>query len=314
MRHELRYPRWALLLAVAAGWPLSALAAAGLVQFSAGDVQLRRAEVLSALVRGASVEGGDVVLTGASGRAQIRFTDGGVVSLSPGSQFAVERYVDSGDAAQDRFAVNLARGGLRAVTGLIGKRNPANYKVITPTAVVGIRGSAFRVFFNAEGLVEVAGEQDEIEVCTQAGCVGVKSGESVLVRSGQELPVYTNTRALLPLPPPQLPYAAGEQLRTDGSSAAVIVTPPPPPPPPPLPPPPEPPPPPPPQNPVVPPPSIPVPTTPTPPPGRPGPSTPTSPTAPTAPTSPTLPPIGPVIPIVPIFPISPPVTGGPPII
>lgn len=273
MGHELRYPRWALLVAVAAGWPLSALAAAGLVQFSAGEVQLRRAEVLSALVRGASVEGGDVVLTGASGRAQIRFTDGGVVSLSPGSQFAVERYVDSGDPAQDRFAVNLTRGGLRAVTGLIGKRNPANYKVITPTAVVGIRGSAFRVFFNAEGLVEVAGEQDEIEVCTQAGCVGVKSGESVLVRSSHELPVYTNTRALLPLPPPQLPYVAGEQLRTDGSSAAVNVTPPLPEPSPPPPPPSEPS------------PSIPVPTTP-PPPGRPGvPTSPATATLSTAPTS-----------------------------
>lgn len=298
MKNERRYPRMALLLAMVAGWPLSALAAAGLVQFSAGDVQMRRADVLSALARGATVEGGDVVLTGATGRAQIRFTDGGVVSLFPDSQFTVERYVDSGDPAQDSFAVNLVRGGLRAVTGLIGKRNPANYKVITPTAVVGIRGSAFRVFFNAQGLVEVAGEQDEIEVCTRAGCVGVTAGESVLVPSDQRLPVYTNTRALLPLPPPQLPHAAGEQVRFDGSHAAVNVTPLPPPPPPP-----------PPQDPYIPPqPTTPVPTTPTPPPGRP--TTPTAPTTPTSPTTPTFP----LFPILPILPVAPPVTGGSPII
>lgn len=302
MKKERRYQRLTLLLALVAGWPLSVLAAAGLVQFSAGEVQLRRGDVLGPLARGASVDGGDVILTGASGRAQIRFTDGGLVSLYPDSQFTVERYVDSGDPGQDSFAVNLVRGGMRAVTGLIGKRNPANYKVITPTAVVGIRGSAFRVFFNAQGLVEVAGEQDEIEVCTRAGCVGVTAGESVLVRSDQELPVYTNTRALLPLPPLQWPHAVGEQVRPDGTSAAVNVTPPPPPPPPP----PREPEPPPPQNPVIPPqPTTPVPTTPTPPPGRPG--VPTSPTFPTAPTSPTLP-------IVPILPISPPITGGSPTI
>ncbi len=29
---------------------------------------------------------------------------------------------------------------MRAITGLIGKRNPANYKVTTKTAVVGIQG------------------------------------------------------------------------------------------------------------------------------------------------------------------------------
>mgnify|MGYP000443869194 CR=1 FL=1 len=59
----------------------SALAAAGLVQFSAGEVQLRRGDVLGPLARGASVDGGDVILTGSSGRAQIRFTDGGLVLL-----------------------------------------------------------------------------------------------------------------------------------------------------------------------------------------------------------------------------------------
>ena len=60
----------------------AAMAAAGLVQFAAGEVQVRRGDVFSALARGAAVDGGDVILTGSTGRAQIRFTDGGLVSLS----------------------------------------------------------------------------------------------------------------------------------------------------------------------------------------------------------------------------------------
>jgi len=183
-----RFARLCLWLACAL--PLPALAAAGLVQFVAGEVQMRRSDLLSAVARGALLESGDTVLTGATGRAQIRFTDGGLVALYPDSQFTVTRYVDAGDAAQDSFAVGLLRGSMRAITGLIGKRNPANYQLTTPTAVVGIRGSAFRAFFNAQGLLEVGGEADEIEVCTQAGCVGLRVGESVLVLSPERLPVY----------------------------------------------------------------------------------------------------------------------------
>ncbi|GAA4422152.1 FecR family protein [Acidovorax lacteus] len=204
---------WAALVAA---WPLQSLAAAGLVQFSTGDVQLRRAGSTSAVSKGLPVEAGDVLLTGADGRAQIRFSDGGLVALYPGSQFTVTRYADTGNPAQDQFAVSLLQGGLRAITGLIGKREPRNYQVTTPTAVVGIRGSAFLVAFNAVGEVVVSGEEDEIEVCTRAGCVGVKAGESVRVVSDAELPLYTHTRALLPLPPAPLPYVMGEQLGGGG--------------------------------------------------------------------------------------------------
>lgn len=221
--------RLALWMAMVAAWPVQGFAAAGAVQFATGEVQLRRGSEVSAAVQGLAVESGDVILTGAAGRAQIRFSDGGLVALYPDSQFTVTRYADTGNPAEENFAVNLLRGGMRAVTGLIGKRNPQNYKVITPTAVVGIRGSAFLIAFNAQGELLVSGEQDEIEVCTQAGCVGVKAGESVRVVATDQLPLYTHTRAVLPLPLPPVPFMVGEQL-TAGSRGGADLTPVPPPP------------------------------------------------------------------------------------
>lgn len=221
--------RLALWLAVAAAWPLQGLAAAGLVQFVAGDVQLRRGSAQAPVAKGAEVESGDVVVTGAAGRAQIRFSDGGLVALYPDSQFTVTRYADAGNAAEDHFAVDLLRGGMRAITGLIGKRDPRNYRVTTPTAVVGIRGSAFLIAFNVDGELVVSGEQDEIEVCTEAGCVGVKAGESVRVVASNQLPLYTHTRAVLPLPPPPVPFAVGEELNSSGRLAPTPVAPVPPP-------------------------------------------------------------------------------------
>lgn len=222
--------RWPLWMAVAAAWPLQGLAAAGTVQFAAGDVQLRRAAGALPAVKGSEVESGDIVVTGANGRAQIRFSDGGLVALYPDSHFMVTRYADTGNAAQDQFAVNLVRGGLRAITGWIGKRDARNYKVTTPTALVGIRGSAFLIAFNEQGELLVSGEQDEIEVCTGAGCVGVKAGESVRVISSSQLPVYTHTRAVLPVPLPPAPWVIGEQLKSERNASAPAEIPPPTPP------------------------------------------------------------------------------------
>ncbi|MDR6767953.1 hypothetical protein J2W88_003234 [Acidovorax delafieldii] len=282
MTSDQKYARLALLMGMVAAWPLTGLAAAGLVQFTAGDVQLRRGETLSRLSKGSELDGGDVVLTGTEGRAQIRFSDGGLVALYPDSQFTVTRYADGAGAGEDHFVVNLLRGGMRALTGLIGKRNPANYKVVTPTAVVGIRGSAFLLAIDANGQVFVSGEQDEIEVCTQAGCVGVTAGEAVLVVSDQDLPVYTHTRALLPVPQVQTPLLAGDQLDVQGRRAFVYIVPAPVPVP--VPPPPE----------TAPPPA-PVPVPPPPPTGTPQPGTPAppapTPTTPPPPTRPTAPPV-----------------------
>ncbi|MCO5355541.1 FecR family protein [Acidovorax kalamii] len=313
MTSDQKRARLALLMGMVAAWPLTGLAAAGLVQFTAGDVQLRRGDSLSRLAKGAELDGGDVVLTGTEGRAQIRFSDGGLVALYPDSQFTVTRYADGAGTGEDHFVVNLLRGGMRAITGLIGKRNPSSYKVITPTAVVGIRGSAFMLAIDANGKVLVSGEQDEIEVCTQAGCVGVTAGEAVLVLSDQELPVYSHTRALLPVPELPTPMLMGEQLDVQGRRAFVYIVPAPTPAPVPV----APPPPitaPPPPVPVAPPPpptddyQPPAPSTP-PPPTRPTPPPPTTTAPPPATTTPPPPTVRPpfvFVPVLPIFILPPP--------
>ena len=224
-------PRAFAALLLGAGLGLggaSALAAAaGQVQFVAGEVRLDRGGSSQEVVKGAGVEVGDVLRSGPSGQAQIRFSDGGIMALYPQSQMAIGAYSDSAQAgsSEDRFSVRFLQGALRAVTGKIGQRNPQNYRVITPTAVVGIRGTAFKVFMNAQGEVEVSGEHNTIDVCTEAGCVEVKPREAVRVISAQQLPAYTHTRALLPLPLPREAAQSGEQILPDRGYGAVLLIP-----------------------------------------------------------------------------------------
>ena len=198
MNHPFKLKSAALMMALSAIYPLVAHSAAGVAQFAIGDVNVRRGATSSPLAKGQVINPGDNIVTGTAGQTQIRFTDGGLVSLAPNSQFNIDKYVDENDVAKDGFAVSFLRGGMRAITGLIGKRNRENYKVTTSTATVGIRGSAFSSTINPDGTMDVADEQDGIVVCTNAGCVELIVGEVVRVTDANSLPRRTVLRSNVP--------------------------------------------------------------------------------------------------------------------
>ncbi len=227
--HTPKLRQTVLVMALAAVYPLSATAAvsAGVAQFIAGDVNVRRPDGGTApLAKGKDIESGESILTGVNGRAQVRFTDGGLISLQPNTEFKIANYSDNAaNPKEERFLVDLLRGSMRAITGLIGKRNRENYKVTTTTATIGIRGSGFNVGYNPDGSLGVTTELDAIEVCNAGGCVGLTAGESVRVISSQDAPVRTNTRAAVPTPasPEQEPTVAGNQSNSEGK-AAIVTT------------------------------------------------------------------------------------------
>lgn len=87
---------------------------------------------------------GDTITTQDNTYARIRFVDGGEVVLRPNSQFKVESYrYEYAKPESDNVFVSLLKGGMRAVTGLIGKRNKEKISYQTPTATIGIRGTHF---------------------------------------------------------------------------------------------------------------------------------------------------------------------------
>lgn len=204
-----------LLLALAVPSGVQA-ADAGVANFVFGDVAVRSANGNSTpLQKGRAVQSGDDVVTGVGAQAQIRFSDGGMVAIQPNSQFKLASYADKNDPKTDSFLVELARGGMRAITGLIGKRNRDNYKVITNTATIGIRGSSFLIAYNTDGSVTVNAEQDAIVVCTNTGCTGLTAGETVVVKDKNQDPARTTQRATTEAavpPPPQSQTVAGNKV------------------------------------------------------------------------------------------------------
>lgn len=126
--------------------PLLAFAQ-GTVQYLSGTLSAQRPDgSVRVLAEQSSVSVGDVITTQRDSYAQLRFSDGGQVTLRPETQVTIEAYAyDAGRPERDSFAMQLFKGGLRSLTGLIGKRtnNRNAYRMVTATATIGIRGTDY---------------------------------------------------------------------------------------------------------------------------------------------------------------------------
>lgn len=96
------------------------------------------------LARESAIREGDTLVTAKDARAQIRFSDGSLVFLRPETEFRVDEYRFQGQAdGSERASYSLLKGGLRTITGAIGKQKQENYKVNTPVSTIGIRGTHY---------------------------------------------------------------------------------------------------------------------------------------------------------------------------
>ena len=121
-------------------------AIAGRVVYSYGDVQaISNTGETRQLLRGGAVDEGDSINTN-NGRIQIRFTDGGFVALQPETIYRLDEYEFQGETdGNEKSSFYLVEGGIRLVTGLIGRKNKETFKLQTPVATIGIRGTSGKV-------------------------------------------------------------------------------------------------------------------------------------------------------------------------
>lgn len=123
-------------------------AEAGKLLLSLGDVQLSRNGKLTPLKKGDTVQTGDTILTGPTSNAQVRMTDGAVIAIRSQTEFKINEYQFNGKAdGSEKASLSLVKGGVRAVTGVIGRENRDNLKVDAVVATVGIRGTGFNIVY-----------------------------------------------------------------------------------------------------------------------------------------------------------------------
>jgi len=104
--------------------------------------------------RGSLVRVGDRIETGANGHVHLRFMDGGLVSVRPDSRLQIQKYSFSeGQAEASGIKFKLEQGVVRSITGAWGEAARERFRLNTPLAAIGVKGTDFVVSANANTTV-----------------------------------------------------------------------------------------------------------------------------------------------------------------
>jgi hypothetical protein len=218
-------------------WCTEAAQAAGSVTHLSGAVVARRSDGQSQILSVKSeVREGDVIATAENSYARVKFGDGTEVVLRPSTQMKVEAFKFSEQRPrEDNVLLSLIKGGMRSVTGLLARRNPASFRVQAPSATIGIRGTNFGALYcqNDCGGIPGPGGQPPanglhvdvsdgaIVVSNPAGTQEFKVGQFGYVQDGQTPPVPVPKDKATPVTLP--PQALNDQIQggTVGTSGAL---------------------------------------------------------------------------------------------
>lgn len=157
---------------------------------------------LQRLRRGVDVNSGETVKTFSNGQAQIRLADGAIISVRPSSEFKLKNFRYAEDEKTDKAVFELVKGGMRAVSGRIGKLNRSNVRYRTPVATLGIRGTDFVASLCGQecrhngraspGLYSGV-VNGSIAVTNQNGSIELRAGQFGYSASQQDAPVRVDS-------------------------------------------------------------------------------------------------------------------------
>ena len=148
----------ALIDALSASTLVAAPDSTGMVVASRGEVIALSNGGSRELKQGDFIYIDDEIMTTNRSFVVLQFEDGAKVTVRPDSTLIIEQYVYNGNA-DDAAELNLVSGGLRVITGAMAKSNPENYKVRTPVALMGVRGTEFSVILCGENVCAADGTE-----------------------------------------------------------------------------------------------------------------------------------------------------------
>jgi len=170
--------------------------AAAVVESATGDVKAGVSAAQStAVAKDQRVETGSVVITGPKSLVVLRFDDGQAIALNENTEFKVAQYTYArDDATKDNSVLQLLKGAMRSISGLIAQRTPTAYELRIPQGTIGIRGTDFMVALVNPAYMSVL--NGTIAVTNSAGVAAFAAGASATVTSATALATAIPASAL----------------------------------------------------------------------------------------------------------------------
>ena len=138
---------WASILVIFSAQSFADAKSVGTVILSFGqNVAVSSGGDQRQLKRQSDIYAEDLLITSSKGRLQVRFTDGSRLSLKPDTEFKIAEYQFEDAKPDDGKAIyKLLKGGMRTISGQIGKVDKEDYQLDAVVATIGIRGTDFSV-------------------------------------------------------------------------------------------------------------------------------------------------------------------------
>ena len=207
---------------------------AGRFEFVVGDVRLKtRAGAESPVTRGQTFAEGDTITSGAPGYAQMRFTDEGIVVLRANTVMRIEKYSYKQENSKEAAHLVVEKGGMRAITGKVGSVNKDDYRISTPMAQMGVRGTDHETIViplpvGGELTTGAPGTYNKVNtggtyMANEAGRVDINPAQAGRIADAKSQP-----QVLAQIPPVYLSAGGGKnerrfiQVDADGGAGPVI--------------------------------------------------------------------------------------------
>lgn len=142
-----------------------------------GALGARRA----AISTGSAVHQNETIQTSVEGRTLLQFQDSTHLSVGPSASVKLDRFVYNSDATARQAVMNMTRGAFRFATGA---SDPGAFRLQTPHATIGIRGTILEINVRASAS-QITLQQGSIIVCARNG----RRGCATLTSSGQSITV-----------------------------------------------------------------------------------------------------------------------------
>lgn len=173
-----KYTYSVLLTLLASPWVLASTTTVeplGKTLLAQGSIQAERSGAQAALKRLSPVYRTDVIRSGKESTAQFRMVDDAYIDLHENSELRLHEYQLKPDGKSGSVVMELISGGLRTISGAIGKQDKSEYQLKTPTATIGIRGTFYEVSLAKEGMY-LAAWQGGITVKSYSGACNTVIG------------------------------------------------------------------------------------------------------------------------------------------
>ena len=166
--------------------------------------------------KGSVLAQGDRISTSDGSLAIVKLQDGTRMTVRPSTELVLTQFKYDTNSTDNSMVLNLLRGGLRAITGLINKNGAGTARIQTNTATIGIRGTDFDArLCRSDCQTEGARQADTVRpnaVLASAKLQGVRGQLDAVTSSGERRRVADGA-SLFP----------GETVETSPNSEGVLI-------------------------------------------------------------------------------------------